>query len=157
MTIGENIQRQRKTVGMTQKQLAEKIGVATITIQQYERNVREPKFETLARIADALSIDIGYFLNGTSATDHHALLQQWLQHTESSLALEHSSQYQLDNDSMSEQYVSQNEKVPASSSHKITDDDIKFALFGSRDVTDAQFEEVKSFARFIKERDTKKP
>lgn len=34
-----------------------------------------------------------------------------------------------------------------------TDDDIKFALFGGGPVTDAQFEEVKQFVRFIKERD----
>ena len=33
-------------------------------------------------------------------------------------------------------------------------EDIKFALFGgAEDVTDAQFEEVKAFARFVRERD----
>lgn len=47
----------------------------------------------------------------------------------------------------------ENEKSPAAESREVTDDDIKFALFGGGDVTDAQFEEVKSFARFIKERD----
>ena len=35
----------------------------------------------------------------------------------------------------------------------LDDDDIKFALFGGGPVTDAQFEEVKQFVRFIKERD----
>ncbi|MFV8821837.1 hypothetical protein [Faecalibacterium sp. 9] len=45
------------------------------------------------------------------------------------------------------------EKSPAADSREVTDDDIKFALFGGGDVTDAQFEEVKSFARFVKERD----
>ena len=36
----------------------------------------------------------------------------------------------------------------------VTDDDIKFALFGGDvDVTDAMYEEVKSFARFVKERE----
>lgn len=49
--------------------------------------------------------------------------------------------------------ASENEKSPAAESREVTDDDIKFALFGGGDVTDAQFEEVKSFARFIKERD----
>ena len=47
----------------------------------------------------------------------------------------------------------ENEKSPAADSREVTDDDIKFALFGGGDVTDAQFEEVKSFARFVKERD----
>lgn len=36
---------------------------------------------------------------------------------------------------------------------KVTDDDIKFALFGGGPVSDAQYEEVKQFVRFIKERD----
>ena len=35
----------------------------------------------------------------------------------------------------------------------VTDEDIKFALFGGGPVSDAQFEEVKQFVRFIKERD----
>ncbi len=37
----------------------------------------------------------------------------------------------------------------------ISDDDIKFAVFGDPDVTDAQYEEIKLFARFIRERDKK--
>jgi transcriptional regulator with XRE-family HTH domain len=45
------------------------------------------------------------------------------------------------------------EKGPAAESHGVTDEDLKFALFGGGDVTDAQFEEVKSFARFVRERD----
>lgn len=36
---------------------------------------------------------------------------------------------------------------------KVSDEDIKFALFGGGPVTDAQYEEVKQFVRFIKERD----
>lgn len=35
------------------------------------------------------------------------------------------------------------------------DEELKFALFGGGDVTDAQFEEVKRFAQFIRERDKK--
>lgn len=44
------------------------------------------------------------------------------------------------------------EKDPAPKS-EVTDDDIKFALFGGGPVSDAQYEEVKQFVRFIKERD----
>ena len=42
---------------------------------------------------------------------------------------------------------------PAVKSREISDDDLKFALFGGGPVSDAQLEEVKRFARFIKERD----
>ena len=45
------------------------------------------------------------------------------------------------------------EKAPAANRREVTEEDIKHALFGGADVTDAQFEEVKSFARFVKERD----
>jgi len=47
----------------------------------------------------------------------------------------------------------QNEKDPAAKSREVSDDDLKFALFGGGPVSDAQFEEVKRFAQFVKERD----
>lgn len=45
------------------------------------------------------------------------------------------------------------EKDLTPSGKVLDDDDIKFALFGGGPVTDEQFEEVKQFVRFIKERD----
>ena len=57
MTIGQNIQMLRKEAGLTQKELAEKIVVAPITIQQYERDVREPSFETIEKIATARGVE----------------------------------------------------------------------------------------------------
>ena len=57
MTTGQIIQTFRKENGYTQKQLAEKCGMATGTIQQYELNKREPRQEQLRKIADALGVD----------------------------------------------------------------------------------------------------
>ncbi|MFR2870152.1 MAG: helix-turn-helix domain-containing protein [Gemmiger formicilis] len=54
--IGKNIQKLRKKRNLTQKQLADITGLATITIQQYERGVREPRFDNLARIAKAFNV-----------------------------------------------------------------------------------------------------
>ena len=48
----------RKNAGITQQQLADKTKCATITIQQYERGVREPKLETLRKIALALDTTV---------------------------------------------------------------------------------------------------
>ena len=62
MTIGERIKEARKHRKMTQKQLAEAAGVATGTIQQYELGKREPKYEILVRICQALNISILAFL-----------------------------------------------------------------------------------------------
>lgn len=46
------------------------------------------------------------------------------------------------------------EEAPSPQIRPITDAELKFALFdGDQDITDAQFEEVKRFAQFIRERD----
>lgn len=55
MNIGHNIKIFRKKKGLTQKDLAEKIGVTSVTIQNYENNRRRPDFVVLNEIADALS------------------------------------------------------------------------------------------------------
>ena len=51
---GKLIKEARKNKGLTQKQLAEKTGLATVTIQQYERNLREPRLKNI--IANALNV-----------------------------------------------------------------------------------------------------
>lgn len=50
-------------------------------------------------------------------------------------------------------YLCGNEEKAPSPKAEVSDNDIKFALFGGGPVTDDQFEEVKQFVRFIKERD----
>ncbi len=46
------------------------------------------------------------------------------------------------------------EKAPTQTGERqVTDDDIKFALFGGKPVTDDQFEEVKRFARYVADND----
>ena len=64
MTIGENIRQARKKAGLTQRQLAEKSGVATITLQQYERGVRETKLDTIAKIARAMNLFASDLVSG---------------------------------------------------------------------------------------------
>lgn len=56
LTEGDLIKQARKSKGLTQKQLAEKTGLAAVTIQQYERNLREPRLENVKKIALALNI-----------------------------------------------------------------------------------------------------
>lgn len=55
---------------------------------------------------------------------------------------------------VSEEYLlgNQTDKDPANKS-EVSDEDIKFALFGGATVTDEQYEEVKRFARYIAEHD----
>ncbi len=56
MNMGKLIKESRKKRGMTQKQLADAIGVSTVTIQNYENNRREPNMETLSKIGAVLKV-----------------------------------------------------------------------------------------------------
>ena len=56
MNFGECIKNARKKAGLTQKELAQKAGLAEITIRQYETNKREPRNEQLRKIAHVLEI-----------------------------------------------------------------------------------------------------
>ena len=58
ITIGENIKRIRKEKGLTQKQLAEMLGVTQQMIGTYENNKRTPKLDTALKIAKALDVDV---------------------------------------------------------------------------------------------------
>lgn len=56
MTTGQRIREARKKAGLTQAQLAEKLGIPFQSISQWERDIRHPKRETMERIADALGV-----------------------------------------------------------------------------------------------------
>lgn len=66
MTIGENIKAARKKAGLTQKGLADKLGIPYQGISQYERGIRKPKLETLDRIATALGVSLETLLDGVN-------------------------------------------------------------------------------------------
>ena len=69
--IGKKIRILRKTRGLTQQQLAERINppVQRATISNYEIGRRSPStVRELAQIADALGVDISYFGVGGSET-----------------------------------------------------------------------------------------
>ena len=53
--IGERIKARRKELGMTQEELAKKLGVTQQSFAQYQNNKRNPKIETIEKIAKELS------------------------------------------------------------------------------------------------------
>ena len=63
MTIGEAIRDARKKAGLTQKQLSDKLGVSAVNISQLENDMREPKLETLGKIALALNTSVAEMIN----------------------------------------------------------------------------------------------
>lgn len=58
MDYGASIRAARKAAGLTQKQLAERLGISFVNISQLENNQRTPNVSTLQRIADALGIHV---------------------------------------------------------------------------------------------------
>lgn len=58
MLVGDRIKEIRKEKHLTQKELGEKLGVSYQMIAQYENGKRNPKPETLKKIADALEVPV---------------------------------------------------------------------------------------------------
>lgn len=58
LTIGDRIRALRKEKGLTQQELAQKLGVSASMVGQYETNVRKPKLETLEKFASSLGVSI---------------------------------------------------------------------------------------------------
>lgn len=54
--IGTNIKRSRSEKGITQKELAAALGVSYQMVQSWERGARNPKMETIQKIAAALGV-----------------------------------------------------------------------------------------------------
>lgn len=57
MTTGQLIKKARKKAGMTQKQLAEKLGISYVNISQLENDQRTPKYKTVLSMAAALGVE----------------------------------------------------------------------------------------------------
>lgn len=57
-TIGEIIKTERKKAGFTQKELGELMGISMQGIQQWERGVRTPKVESLAKLSTCLGVNL---------------------------------------------------------------------------------------------------
>ena len=68
--IGKKIRILRKTRGLTQEQLAEKLNVKRATISNYEIGRRSPHIKDLEDIAEALGVNLEYFgFGGSAAVD----------------------------------------------------------------------------------------
>ncbi len=64
--IGDNIKKFRKTRGLSQIELGEKLGVTQQVITNWERNLREPNIETLLKIAGIFKITLEQLVGNKS-------------------------------------------------------------------------------------------
>lgn len=60
MSFNERLKEARIASGLTQKQLAEKLGIAGTTVTGYEKGNSEPNVNTIGKIMDILQVDANF-------------------------------------------------------------------------------------------------
>lgn len=65
MTNGERIKYLREKNGLTQKDIATRLGVESAAISKYELDMREPNIEALKKLASIFNVSIDYLLGRT--------------------------------------------------------------------------------------------
>ena len=63
--MGKRVRKQRQLIGLTQQELAERIGVSTSFVGHVERGTRTASLETLVALSNALGVGVDYLLAGS--------------------------------------------------------------------------------------------
>jgi transcriptional regulator with XRE-family HTH domain len=66
-TVGARLRAARRGAGLTQKQLAQALGVDSITVSRWERGVTSPSLPRLGRIAELTATSIGDLVRNADA------------------------------------------------------------------------------------------
>lgn len=69
MNFSERIKELRKYFKYTQKDMAEKLGIATITYVKYEHGENEPNYSTLLELSNIFNVSIDYLLGKSNERD----------------------------------------------------------------------------------------
>lgn len=64
MEFSETLLKLRHQMGLSQKELAEKLDVAQASINYWEKNQRVPSVEAVQKIADFFGVSVDYLING---------------------------------------------------------------------------------------------
>ena len=67
--VGKRVRHRRWLVGMTQQQLAEKVGIKFQQIQKYETGMNRVSASRLWDIAETLDVPVSYFFDGLDHKD----------------------------------------------------------------------------------------
>lgn len=65
MKYGNRIAELREQKGWTQEQLATSIGITRAALSHYEKNRREPDYETLTQLANLFQVSVDYLIGRT--------------------------------------------------------------------------------------------
>lgn len=63
-TFGDRVAAAREAAGMTQKELARRIGVKTSTLRSWEDDLNEPRANRLTMLAGVLNVSLPWLLTG---------------------------------------------------------------------------------------------
>lgn len=66
MKHGYRIATLRDKQGWTQEELAKRLGISRAALSHYEKNRREPDYETLTKLADLFRVSIDYLVGRTN-------------------------------------------------------------------------------------------
>ena len=61
-TFGDILKELRLKHGLTQKAVAEHLSISPAAYSLYEKGKREPKYETLEKIANLFNVSVGYLV-----------------------------------------------------------------------------------------------
>ena len=70
--VGKRVRHRRWMVGMTQQQLAQKVGIKFQQIQKYETGMNRISASRLWDIAHALNVPVAFFFEGLKAGEEEA-------------------------------------------------------------------------------------
>jgi len=63
-TFGDRVAAAREATGMTQKQLAKRLGVRVATLRSWEEDLSEPRANRLSMMAGLLNVSMMWLING---------------------------------------------------------------------------------------------
>ena len=66
--VGQRVRQRRWMIGMTQQQLADRVGIKFQQIQKYETGANRISASRLWDIADALEVQVSFFFEGLDAS-----------------------------------------------------------------------------------------
>lgn len=70
-TLGKRICAYRKEQGMTQLELAEKMGVTDKAVSKWERDLSAPDINSIPKLAELLGVSVEVLMQGTTDADKH--------------------------------------------------------------------------------------
>ena len=80
--VGQRVRQRRWMVGMTQQQLADKVGIKFQQIQKYETGMNRVSASRLWDIAHAMNVTINFFFEGLDADTRDAAMANMQQTAE---------------------------------------------------------------------------